>query len=210
MATITIDGRGLEFEEKLTILEAAKKLQIKIPTLCYNEHLAPYGGCRICLVEVASPQAPDRSRLLPACSTPVENGQIVVTGSERVEKARRFIVELFLSRCPDVPELWELASELGAKRESPEGERRQGSDLDVVGDYLLNRAPRREQTKCILCSLCVRACAEVPGRFAISFSKRGMERKVKTPFDKVAESCIGCGSCAYVCPTNAITIEEVS
>ena len=68
MATITIDGKTLEFEEKLTILEAAKRLKIKIPTLCYNEHMTPYGGCRICLVEAATAAAPDRARLVPSCS----------------------------------------------------------------------------------------------------------------------------------------------
>ena len=135
------------------------------PTLCHNEHLEPYGGCRICLVEVATVQAPDRARLLPACSTATEEGMVVFTDSPRVIDARRFIVELFLARCPGVPEIMSLAEELGAAPQSP--------GLDVVGEYLLKRAPRRDETKCILCSLCVR-------------------------------------SCAYVCPTNAITVEEAT
>jgi NADH dehydrogenase/NADH:ubiquinone oxidoreductase subunit G len=200
MAKITIDGRALEFEEKLTILEAAKKLGIRIPTLCYNEHLSPYGGCRICLVEAATEAAPDRSRLVPACTAPAADGMIVVTESQRVLDSRRFVIELYLSRCPDSEAIRDMAQELGV---DPDGQ-----DLDVVGNYLLNRAPKREDTNCILCGLCVRVCQQIPERFALSLKERGIHRKVTPPFEKVAESCIGCGSCAYVCPTKTITVEE--
>jgi NADH dehydrogenase/NADH:ubiquinone oxidoreductase subunit G len=200
MATITIDGKDLEFEDRLTILEAAKKLGIKIPTLCYNEHLDPYGGCRICLVEVATRSAPDRSRLLPACTGPAEDGMIVLTSSQRVLDSRRFIVELFLARCPESEQIRALAAELGVSSDR--------ADLDVVGQYLLHRAPKREATNCILCGLCVRVCQQIPQRYALSLKERGIHRKVTPPFEKVAETCIGCGSCAYVCPTKTITIEE--
>jgi NADH dehydrogenase/NADH:ubiquinone oxidoreductase subunit G len=200
MATISIDGRNLEFEDKLTILEAAKKLQIKIPTLCYNEHLAPYGGCRICLLEAATRSAPDRSRLVPACTAPAQDGMIVSTDSQRVLTSRRFIIELFLSRCPESEAIRGMAAEMGV---DPDGE-----ELDAVGHYLLRRAPRREATNCILCGLCVRVCQQIPERYALSLKERGIHRKVTPPFEKVAESCIGCGSCAYVCPTKTITIEE--
>ncbi len=202
MATIIIDGKELEFEDKLTILEAAKKLQIKIPTLCFNEHLSPYGGCRICLVEAATQASPKRSRLVPACTAPAENGLIVVTNSQRVLDSRRFIIELFLSRCPESEQIRKLAADMGVDPG--------GSNLDVVGQYLLQRAPKRESTNCILCSLCVRVCQQIPERFALSLKERGIGRKVTPPFEKVAESCIGCGSCAYVCPTKTITVEEAS
>jgi NADH dehydrogenase/NADH:ubiquinone oxidoreductase subunit G len=200
MARISIDGKDLEFEEQLTILEAAKKLHIKIPTLCYNEHLAPYGGCRICLVEAATQAAPDRSRLVPACTAPAADGMIVVTNSPRILESRRFIIELFLSRCPDSEEIRSMAAEMGVEPDGP--------DLDAVGQYLLHRAPKREDTNCILCGLCVRVCQQIPERYALSLKERGIHRKVTSPFEKVAESCIGCGSCAYVCPTKTITIEE--
>jgi bidirectional [NiFe] hydrogenase diaphorase subunit len=200
MAKITIDGRDLEFEGQLTILEAAKRLQIKIPTLCYNEHLAPYGGCRICLVEAATQAAPERSRLVPACTAPAADGMVVVTNSQRVMESRSFIVELFLSRCPESQVIQDLAVEMGV---DPDGQ-----NLDVVGQYLLKRAPRREATNCILCGLCVRVCQQIPERYALSLKERGIHRKVTPPFERVAESCIGCGSCAYVCPTKTITIEE--
>jgi NADH dehydrogenase/NADH:ubiquinone oxidoreductase subunit G len=202
MAKITIDGKELEYDEGLTILEAAKKLQIKIPTLCYNEHLSPYGGCRICLVEAATRTAPERSRLVPACTAPAEDGMIVVTDSDHVLDSRRFIIELLLSRCPESEQIREMAAGMGVGPDS--------SNLDVVGHYLLHRAPKRESTNCILCSLCVRVCQQIPQRFALSLKERGIGRKVTPPFERVAESCIGCGSCAYVCPTKTITIEEAS
>ena len=126
---------------------------------------------------------------------------IVVTDSPRVLESRRFIIELFLSRCPDAEAIRNMALELGV---DPEGE-----DLDVVGQYLLKRAPRREPTNCILCSLCVRVCQQIPERYALSLKGRGITRKATPPFEKVAETCIGCGSCAYVCPTDTITVEEV-
>jgi NADH dehydrogenase/NADH:ubiquinone oxidoreductase subunit G len=200
MAKITIDGQNLEFEEPMTVLEAAKKLQIKIPTLCYNEHLTPYGGCRICLVETTTEAAPERTRLLPACTAPASDGMIVVTDSERVLTSRRFVIELFLSRCPESEQVRAMAKEMGA---DPDGQ-----DLDSVGQYLLKRSPRRAATNCILCGLCVRVCQQIPQRYALSLKERGIYRKVTPPFEKVAQSCIGCGSCAYVCPTKTITIEE--
>ena len=201
MINLTIDNKNMELEEKITILEAAKRAGVKIPTLCHNDKLEPYGGCRICLVEVTARPAPGRSRLIPACCSQVEDGHIVVTDSERVKEARVFIIELLLSRCPDSEELKRLAAELGFS-----GQDR--ASLDMVGEYLLYRAPQLVDTNCILCGLCIRVCAEITERHAISFSERGMKRKVKTPFDKIAETCIGCGACAYVCPTDTITIEE--
>lgn len=200
MATITIDGKLLEHEEALTILEAASRLGIRIPTLCHNDYLVPHGGCRICMVEAATAAAPETRRLVPACSSRAGDGMSVVTDSQRVVATRRFIIELFLARCPDSERIQAVARELGVEPGS--------AQLEAVGRYLLERAPRREETNCILCGLCVRVCQQIPRRFALSFKGRGIGRKVTPPFEKVAESCVGCGSCAYVCPTKTITVEE--
>jgi NADH dehydrogenase/NADH:ubiquinone oxidoreductase subunit G len=108
-----------------------------------------------------------------------------------------------LARCPDSEELRTIAGTLGVDVSHPES-------LGLVGDYLLSLPRRTEETKCIRCGLCVRVCAEVPQRHAISFSGRGLKRRVVSPFAKVADSCIGCGSCAYVCPTKTITIEPAT
>lgn len=195
MVTVTINNTAVEVEENTSVLTAARQIGVKIPTLCYNEHLSVHGGCRICMVEDTG-----TGRLVPACSTIVTDGLVVDTESKNAVEARRFIAALLLSRASDSPEIQELASELGLDPDS--------ADLDPVSHYLLKRSPEREHTKCILCSLCVRACAEIPERHAISVSGRGMARKVVSPFLKISEMCIGCGSCVYVCPTDAILIEE--
>jgi NADH dehydrogenase/NADH:ubiquinone oxidoreductase subunit G len=201
MIHLTIDGQAVEFEKTITLLEAAKELGIKIPTLCYNEYIEPYGGCRLCLVEVALEQAPERTRLMPSCCTNIADGQIVQTASDNVLDAQRFMIELYLARSPESEELQQIARDLGVA-DNPE-------ELEPVGRYLLTRTEPASDTNCILCGLCVRVCAEITERHALSFTTRGMGRQVAPPFRRYAETCIGCRSCAYVCPTNTITIEEV-
>jgi predicted molibdopterin-dependent oxidoreductase YjgC len=126
---------------------------------------------------------------------------VVNTQAPKVLAGRKFVITLLLASCPEAAEIKTLAAENGIV---PEDE----STLDIVGKYLLQEAPRPEHSKCILCGLCVRVCAEVTERHALSFAARGSDRKVKTPFEKIADKCIGCGSCAYVCPTHTITVEE--
>lgn len=196
MIELTIDGQKVDVEEGTSVLEAAREVGVKIPTLCHNDHLKPYGGCRLCLVEQEG-----RPGLVTACTSEAASGMEIRTNTERVLESRKFILELLLARSPNSLKLQMLAQKHGVDVKQPES-------LDTVGEYLLQRAPKREETSCILCGLCVRVCQEIPQRHALSIADRGVARKVGPPFFKFAETCVGCGSCAYVCPTDAITIEE--
>ena len=185
METLTIDGREIRAEEGKVILEVARENNIYIPSLCYHEGVSVYGACRLCQVEIVSR---GRERLVASCLYPVEDGLVVKTNSPRITNIRRMVTELLLARCPDSEVLQNLASELGVDK----------SRFKLEED---NR-------KCILCALCTRVCEEVVGVSAISLVNRGVSRQMATPFYDFSEACIACGSCAYVCPTGAISIED--
>lgn len=186
MVTVTIDGRKIKAEEGKTILEIARDNNIDIPALCYCEGVAAYGACRLCTVEVSHR---GRKRLVASCLYPVADGLVVETDSPPVSHVRRMVAELLLARCPDSDVLQDMAKRLGVAK--PRFELEEGNK------------------KCILCALCTRACEEVVGVSAISLVNRGTSRQMATPFYASSDVCIACGSCAYICPTGAISIEDI-
>jgi glycine cleavage system H lipoate-binding protein/NAD-dependent dihydropyrimidine dehydrogenase PreA subunit len=183
MLNLTIDGKQVSVENGQTVLDAAVKAGVDIPTLCHSKHLLPYGACRLCTVEVGRE---GRFRLQASCAYPAEEGLEVRTDTERVIRGRKIMVELLLARCFEHPAVRELAAELGVKE---------------------SRFPGKKET-CVLCGQCVRICTEVIGAGAIGFAGRGITRKVQTPFDIPAEECLACGACTFICPTGHIQMES--
>ena len=176
MVKLTINDKLVEVPEGTTILEAARQEGIKIPTLCYYQAIKPYGGCRLCVVEVT---AGPRTSLTASCAYPVAEGIKVSTDTERVMKVRRLVIDLLWSRSPDLPILRSIAQELGVTAPS-----------FPLGD-----------SECILCDLCTRVCSELENLSVIGMVGRGSKREVLTPFGELADVCQECGACGFVCPT---------
>jgi len=187
MVKISIDGRQVEADKGEYLLGVARRNGSDIPTLCHNDQVSPDGRCRLCMCEIRWEPA-GRSRLVTSCLYPVDEGLIVETRSDKVMLVRRTVLELLLARNPEADGLSELAKEHGIEKS------RYGADTDFG--------------KCILCGLCVRACREVVGVEALGFWMRGVYKKVGPAFAEPSAVCIGCGACAFVCPTGHIVMSE--
>ncbi len=175
MVTLRIDGLDVRAEEWWTILETARFYGLEIPTFCYREGLSPWGGCRLCIVEIGEGT---NSRMVTSCTYPVTEGLIVRTNSKRGIEARKVLVELLLASCPSSKTIQDLASRFGVQKVRF----------------------KVEDEPCVYCGLCVRICAEQMGAKAIGFVNRGGDLKITTPFDRKSEECLRCGACMYVCP----------
>ena len=186
MPTLTIDGRTVRARDGAFVLEAARQAGVHIPTLCHHEAVEPYGGCRLCVVDVTRPEWDGWCKMVVACLFPVEEGLIVHTATERVLETRRVVLDLLLARCPDTPLIRRMAAEHG------------------VAQTTYERNP--DPTDCILCGLCTRVCDAI-GPSAISSVDRGVGREIAPPFRQAPPACIGCLACAEVCPTGHIKFE---
>ena len=209
MIHLTIDGEPIEVKEGTTILEAAKLLNVHIPTLCHHEDQAVKAVCRICVVEV------EGQRLLPAaCSTPVTEGMVVKTASPKVIKARKNIMELILARHPQdclvcskngSCELQKVAKDLNMNRPNR-------YEMQVRDARFDNSSPSivRDMSKCILCNRCVEACSKKQGVMVMAKENRGFDTVVVPPYGKLLAdtSCVNCGQCIQVCPVGALSVHD--
>jgi len=204
MVNITIDGIKTQVPSGTTVLEAAKSLNIDIPTLCYLKGLNAVGACRVCVVEVQGARA-----LQASCVLPVAEGMVVKTASPKVREARKGIMELILARhereCLTCArnlncELQKLSEEMGVGEIPFEG-----SNSNYAVDET-STAIVRDQNKCILCGRCISVCKKVQGTGAIDFARRGVKTTVTTAFDKSLGDvkCINCGQCIKICPVGAL------
>lgn len=173
---ITMDGKWMEVEEGMTILQAGREYGIHIPTMCYMEHLTPYGGCRICVVEIS--QNGGKPFIDTACTYEVKDGLVVQTQTPRIIRARKMLAELLVAFAPNVKIAQDIAARMG---------------------LLKVRFPM-EDKRCVLCGLCIRMCYEQMDGKALGFAGRGTKRKVSMPFNTRSDTCRLCRGCDYVCP----------
>ena len=176
---LQIDGKEVAAREGMTLLQVAQAAGIFIPTLCCHEKLEPYGGCRICTVEV---EVRGRRNLVAACLYPVEKNLVVRTRSEKIDRIRKMILELLLAHAPDAFALQDLAKEYGADKNRFE----------------------KEASFCIHCGLCVRYCAEVKKKNAVGFVDRGTRREISFIPEIASRECWNCKECFPLCPTEAL------
>ena len=175
--TLEIDGNKVQATDGMTVLEAADNVGIFIPTLCHHDKLEPFGGCRLCIVEV---EERGWTKMVVSCVYLAAEGLVVRTRSEKVDRIRKTILELLLAHAPDAEVLKELAQEYGADKDRFD----------------------KDPSFCIHCGLCVRYCAEVKQKFAVGFVDRGIRKEISFIPEIAARECNACKECFPLCPTS--------
>ncbi|MBA3066946.1 MAG: formate dehydrogenase subunit alpha [Hyphomonas sp.] len=210
--TVTIDGRRINMPEGSSVMRAAAELGQSIPKLCATDMLGSFGSCRLCLVEIEGMRGTPAS-----CTTPVADGMIVRTQTERLKRLRRGVMELYISDHPldcltcaanGDCELQDQAGAVGLRdvRYGIDGENHRKQEKDTSNPYFAF-----DPSKCIVCSRCVRACDEVQGTLALTIEGRGFDSKVSAGLRSdnfFTSECVSCGACVQACPTS--TLQEKS
>ncbi|MFS8039137.1 formate dehydrogenase subunit alpha [Xanthobacter sp. AM11] len=204
LVTLTIDGMKVSVPEGTSIMRAAMEIGNQIPKLCATDMLESFGSCRLCLVEIEG-----RNGTPASCTTPVMDGIVVKTQTDRLKKIRKGVMELYISDHPldcltcsanGDCELQDMAGVVGLRevRYGYEGENHIEMGKDTSNPYFTY-----EKSKCIVCNRCVRACEEVQGTFALTISGRGFDSRVSPGMDEpfLTSECVSCGACVQACPT---------
>ncbi|MEW6124060.1 MAG: formate dehydrogenase subunit alpha [Pseudomonadota bacterium] len=204
LVTLVIDGMKVEVPEGTSIMRAAMEVGNQIPKLCASDMLEAFGSCRLCLVEIEG-----RAGTPASCTTPVMDGMVVKTQTERLKQIRKGVMELYISDHPldcltcsanGDCELQDMAGVVGLRevRYGYEGENHIKMGKDESNPYFTY-----EKSKCIVCNRCVRACEEVQGTFALTISGRGFGSRVSPGMDEdfLSSECVSCGACVQACPT---------
>ena len=206
LPTLTLDGELVPFSPGETLYEISQRARAEVPTLCYDDRLEPFGGCRLCVVEVEGVRNP-----VASCTTKASVGMVVRTTSERLEKHRKTLVGLVASENHKkrVGELRGAASQelrVLTQRYRVNGTRFEGRKSGQTRHDDGNPFILRDYDECISCYRCVRVCAEQEGDYAITVKNRGFETQITTEFDGLLEesACTFCGQCVQTCPTGAL------
>ena len=184
---LTVNGKKITVLKDSYLLRAIMDAGFTVPTLCHHKDLTPDGTCRLCLCEI---EINGKKKLVTSCNYPVREPLAVITNSEEIKKHRITLAGMYLGRWPKVEVIQNIAKICGA------------TDPGKYKSALTDENPKA----CVLCGHCVRACETFILQNIIGYAGRGIKRHVTMPFGEVDPHCVGCTSCAYVCPTGAIEI----
>jgi len=212
LVSVTIDGHTISVPAGTSVMRAAAQAGIMIPKLCATDHLEAFGSCRLCLVEISG-----RKGTPASCTTPVAEGMSVCTNTPRLAALRKGVMELYISDHPldcltcaanGDCELQDMAGAVGLRevRYGFAGDNHLAEAKDTSNPYF-----QYDPAKCIVCSRCVRACAEVQGTFALNVAGRGFESRIKPGAapDFMGSECVSCGACVQACPTATLIEKSV-